>query len=130
MANHEPRFYACDSCHVCIEEICGDKGDFTCCGTNLKELTANTSEGAQEKHLPVVETNGNQITVRVGGVLHPMSEEHSIEWIYLKTQKGSQRIDLKPDEEPVAAFVLTDGDKPVAAYAYCNLHGFWKTEIG
>lgn len=129
MTNQDPRFYACDSCHVCIEEICGDKGDFSCCGTNLTPLTANTSEGAQEKHLPVVEKDGSKITVRVGDILHPMSAEHSIEWIYLQTKKGSQRVSLTPDEEPVAVFMIADGDSPVAAYAYCNLHGFWKTEI-
>ncbi len=129
MANHEPSFFACDSCHICIEEICGKEGDFSCCGTPLVKLIPNTSDGAQEKHLPVVTQDGNRVTVNVGDVLHPMSEEHSIEWIYLQTKKGSQRITLTPEETPSAEFLLTEGDSPIAAYAYCNLHGFWKTEI-
>lgn len=129
MANHEPSFYVCDSCHICIEEICGNKGDFSCCGAPLTKLTPNTSEGAQEKHLPVVTQDGNRVTVQVGDVLHPMSAEHSIEWVYLQTKKGSQRIHLSPEDTPCVVFALAEGDSPVAAYAYCNLHGFWKTEI-
>lgn len=129
MKQKEPKFYACGSCHVVIEEICGDKGDFSCCDTQLKELTANTSEGAHEKHLPVVEQDGNRVTVKVGSIFHPMSQEHSIEWVYLQTEKGCQRVNLSATDEPVAVFLLAEGDRPVAAYAYCNLHGFWKTEI-
>ena len=37
-------------------------------------------------------------------------------------------LDLKPGEEPNASFDLGD-DKAVAVYAYCNLHGLWKTEV-
>jgi len=55
-----------------------------------------------------------------------MLPEHWIQWIYLQTEKGGQRVDLHPGEEPVAHFVLAEGDKVVAAYEYCNLHGLWK----
>ena len=58
-----------------------------------------------------------------------MLTEHSIEWVYLQTTKGCQIVNLKPNEAPIAKFVLSDGDTPIAAYTYCNLHGFWKTEI-
>lgn len=92
-------------------------------------LDGSTAEGAGEKHLPVVEREGNRITVKVGSVLHPMTEEHSIGWIFLETKKGGQFIRLRPDREPVGEFVLSDGDEAVAAYAYCNLHGFWKKDI-
>ena len=129
MSKHEPIFYACDNCHIIIEEIIGTKEGFSCCGTQMEKLTPNTSEGAHEKHMPVVEQNGNTITVKVGSIFHPMSEEHSIEWIYLQTEKGGQRLKLDPDEEPVATFVVCDRDRALAAYAYCNLHGFWKVDI-
>lgn len=92
-------------------------------------LDSSTAEGAGEKHLPVVEKNGNSITVKVGSVFHPMTQEHSIGWIFLETKLGGQLIRLKPDEDPVGEFLLSDKDEAVAAYAYCNLHGFWKTEI-
>lgn len=129
MSSNKPRFFACDTCKAIIEEIHGDQKEYTCDGVKLKELTPNTSEGAQEKHLPVVEQTGNKVTVNVGSIFHPMSEEHSIEWIYLETEKGCQRVNLRADEDPCATFLLPEGDRPIAAYAYCNLHGFWKTEI-
>lgn len=101
----------------------------TCEGEVMQEMTANTSEGAAEKHLPVIEQNENEVIVKVGTIFHPMTEEHSIGWVYLETEKGGQRFILNPDEPPIAKFAIAKGDKPVAAYAYCNLHGFWKTEI-
>lgn len=126
---HNPKFFTCDQGRVLIEEMRGEKDGFACDGVELRELVPNTTEGAHEKHLPVVELEGDRITIKVGSVFHPMTEEHSIEWVYLKTQKGSQRVDLTPNGKPEAEFRLAKGDKPVAAYAYCNQHGFWKTEI-
>ena len=92
-------------------------------------LEPNTSEGAAEKHLPIIETDGNHVTVKVGSIFHPMSEEHNIGWVCLQTKAGAtMRVPLDPACEPVAHFTLEDGDTPKAAYAWCNLHGFWKTE--
>lgn len=129
MAKQEPKFYVCDHCHIIIEEITEKKCEFTCCGVAMEELIANTSDGAHEKHLPVAKTDGNTVTVNIGSILHPMTDEHSIEWVYLQTEKGCQRIHLCPSCEPTAVFTLIEGDQPIAAYAYCNLHGFWKTEL-
>lgn len=98
-----------------------------CAGFEL--LDSSSAEGAGEKHLPIVERTGRKITVKVGSIFHPMTEEHSIGWIFLETKKGGQFVKLSPDNQPVGEFVLDDGDEAVAVYAYCNLHGFWKTEI-
>ena len=94
----------------------------------MEELTPNTSDGAGEKHVPVIKKDGNKVTVEVGSVAHPMLEAHYIMFVLLETKKGVQRVDLAPDTEPKAEFVLADGDEVVAAYEYCNLHGLWKAE--
>ncbi len=96
-------------------------------GFGIMDSTA--SEGAGEKHLPVVERDGDKITVKVGSVFHPMTKEHSITWIFLETQKGGQFVRLAPGGQPVAEFILPKGDTAIAAYAYCNLHGFWRTAV-
>ncbi len=96
-------------------------------GFGIMDSTA--SEGAGEKHLPVVERDGDKITVKVGSVFHPMTKEHSITWIFLETQKGGQFVRLDPGGQPVAEFILPKGDTAIAAYAYCNLHGFWRTAV-
>lgn len=91
-----------------------------------EEITANTTDGAYEKHVPVLEHTGDHVVVRVGSVEHPMLEAHYIEWIVLETATGYQKKDLKPGEKPVADFAVTE--PVVAAYEYCNLHGLWKAE--
>ena len=57
-----------------------------------------------------------------------MEEKHNIAFIALHTQNGVQRKNLLPDEAPEATFALADGDQVIAVYAFCNLHGLWKTE--
>lgn len=99
-----------------------------CCGEKMSEIIPNTSEGAGEKHLPVVKADGNRVTVSVGSVTHPSDAVHHIRWIYLETEHGGQRRILEPGEAPEAVFELVN-DRPVAAFAYCNLHGLWQTSI-
>ena len=122
----ERKFYVCKLCGNIVGLIHAGGGTLSCCGQPMQELVANTSDGATEKHVPVIEAQGSKVTVKVGSVTHPMLPEHFIQWIYLQTEKGGQRVDLHPGEEPVAHFVIAEGDKVVAAYEYCNLHGLWK----
>ena len=89
-----------------------------------EELIANTTDGAFEKHVPVIEVNGDTVTVKVGFVEHPSLEAHYIEWILLQTEMGFQIHYLKPGMKPEATFKTTE--KIVAAFEYCNLHGLWK----
>lgn len=90
------------------------------------EVVANTTDGAHEKHVPVITVSGDEVKVAVGSVEHPSLEAHYIEWILLVTETGMQMKWLKPGMKPEATFKVTD--KPVAAYEYCNLHGLWMAE--
>ena len=91
-----------------------------------EEITPNTTDGALEKHVPVIEKDGDKVTVTVGSVEHPMVDEHYIEWVALETKKGNQRKALSPGQAPSVCFSMCEGDEVVAVYAYCNLHGLWK----
>ena len=71
---------------------------------------------------------GNKATVKIGAVEHPMVDVHYIEWIVVETCCGVYRANLKPGDAPQAVFTLREGECVKAAYAYCNLHGLWKTE--
>ncbi|MBO4320332.1 MAG: desulfoferrodoxin [Treponema sp.] len=119
------RFYKCKKCGKIIAVIKGSPCDTMCCGEAMVELKANTTDAAVEKHVPVVQKNGNLVEVSVGSVAHPMEEKHYIEWISLETKEANLMKELKPGDEPKAVFALTDGDDVVRAYAYCNLHGLW-----
>ena len=120
-------FYRCEHCGNIVAYIHDSGVRCQCCGEEMKPLVPNTSDGAGEKHVPVIEQNGRTVTVTVGSVEHPMLEAHYIEWIMLETKEGRQRKTLMPGEKPVATFALTDADAVVAAYEYCNLHGLWKS---
>lgn len=96
---------------------------------DLEPLEANVVDASQEKHVPVVEREGHKITVKVGSVEHPMSEEHYIQFIAIQMKKGYAVRQLSAGEAPEAFFCLDKNDEPVAVYAYCNLHGLWKTEL-
>lgn len=122
-------FYKCQVCKNIITYLNKDKCDVRCCGQVMVKFEPNTSDGAREKHVPVVEINGNTVKVTVGEVFHPMLDVHYIEWIMIETEHGRQRKMLKPGQEPVAYFELLEGDKVLAAYEYCNLHGLWKKEL-
>ena len=122
-------FYKCAHCGNIIAHIHDSGVRVVCCGEEMKPLVPNTSDGAGEKHVPVITQEGNIVTVAIGSVAHPMLEAHFIQWIILETTAGRQRKELKPGEKPVAVFALTDGNEVVAAYEYCNLHGLWSATI-
>lgn len=103
--------------------------EISCNGKPMQTLSANTTDAAQEKHVPAVEVEGNKITVKVGSVAHPMTDAHWIQWIYLQTKRGGQHRYLTPSDAPEATFLVAEGDEPLAVYEYCNLHGLWKVDV-
>lgn len=123
-----PTFLICETCGNLIGMIECSECTPSCCGKPMVELKANVTDAAQEKHVPVVEVSGDKCKITIGADAHPMTEEHQIVWVYLKTEKGGQRKTLKAGEQPSVVFSVVD-DKPLAAYAYCNLHGLWMAEI-
>ena len=96
-----------------------------CEGGNLEELVPNTTDAAGEKHVPVININGQEVTVTVGEVEHPMLDAHYITFIALETDKGAIIRELKPSQKPSAVFTIGADEKVIAAYEYCNLHGLW-----
>lgn len=120
------KYYVCDHCGNIIEYVEESGVPVMCCGQKMSELVPGTSDGAHEKHVPVVTVDGDRVTVEVGAVEHPMVEAHYIQWIVLETTRGSQRVKLEYTDKPRVEFKLAEGEKVVAAYEYCNLHGLWK----
>lgn len=125
----ESKFYKCEVCGNIAEKVKNSGVPLVCCGKPMQELVANSTDAAGEKHVPVVEVKGNEFHVNVGSVQHPMSEEHLIDWICLETAQGCQRKALTASDAPKVVFALVEGDQPKAVYAYCNLHGLWKTAL-
>ena len=122
------KFYICEHCGNLIGMIYDAGVPMMCCGQKMKKLEAGVAEASHEKHVPVVKVDGNIVNVSVGSVEHPMAEEHNVAWVYLQTDQGGQRKNLEVGKAPIVKFALAD-EKPIAVYAYCNLHGLWKADI-
>lgn len=98
-----------------------------CCGEEMTELVAGSTDAAQEKHVPAVKVQGSTLLVKVGEVAHPMLDEHYIQWVAVQQGDKVQFAGLHPGQEPKASFTIEPGG-PYTVYEYCNLHGLWKAE--
>ena len=122
------KFNVCPHCGNLVEMVNDAGVNPVSCGQKMNELVPNTVEASGEKHIPAVTLGDGFVEVNVGSVDHPMADVHWIQWVPLVTDKGSYRKALNPGEAPKVYFLLA-GEKPLAVYAYCNLHGLWKTEL-
>ena len=124
MASSNLQVYKCGVCGAEVEVIRGGGGTLVCCNKPMNLLAENTTDAAQEKHVPVIEKVDGGVKVSVGSVAHPMVEDHLIEWIEIIADGKIQRQSLKPGDAPEAVFSVEAAQ--ITARAYCNLHGLWK----
>ena len=117
--------YKCDLCGNIVEILDGGKGQLVCCGEPMKLLEEQTADWKNEKHVPVVEKEENKVKVIVGSTLHPMVEDHWIEWIEIIADGKVQRKYLNPGDEPKAKFKVKNAEN-IIVREYCNKHGLWK----
>lgn len=129
MNSIEQKFFRCRHCGNLAGMVHSSGAPMQCCGEIMQALTANTTDASAEKHVPVIVVDGNKVTVKVGSAAHPSLQEHYIEWIYLQTDCGGQRKSTVIGNDPQAVFMLAEGEKALAAFEYCNLHGLWKAVI-
>lgn len=123
------KFYLCTVCGNVTVKLVDSGVTMSCCGKPMLELVPSETDGLGEKHLPVVEwLDKSTLKVKVGSIAHPMTENHRIMFIYLETEHGGQIHYLKPGDPAEAVFHIC-GDKPVAVYEYCNVHGLWKSPV-
>ena len=120
------QIYKCELCGNIVEVLHEGAGELICCGQAMKVFEENTTDAAQEKHVPVIEIADNEVRIRVGSVPHPMEEKHYIEWIELIADGKAYRQFLKPGDEPRAVFHVEASQ--ISAREYCNLHGLWKAD--
>ena len=126
---NKTKFYICETCGNLVKVVHASGVSMMCCGKKMTEIVPGTVEASREKHIPEVKVDGNTVTVTVGSVAHPMAAEHSILWVYLETNLGGQHKNLEVGAAPTVSFSLAEGEIPVSAYAYCNLHGLWQADI-
>jgi superoxide reductase len=126
MAVVKLQVYKCSVCGNQVEVTAVGGGTLVCCNKPMDLMAENTTDAAQEKHVPVMERVDGGIKVKVGSVPHPMQKEHWIEWIEVIAGGKTYRQFLEPGEPPEAVFPIDDQQLNVRAF--CNLHGLWKAE--
>lgn len=125
MAVAQLQVYKCSVCGNEVEVVYVGGGTLVCCNKPMDLLEENTTDAAQEKHVPVIEKVDGGVNVKVGSVPHPMAEDHYIPWIELVVDSRAYRQFLEPGEKPEASFPVEGAE--LTARAECNLHGLWKS---
>ena len=123
----EQKFYYCKHCGKIVALVKESGVPVICCGEIMTEMIPGTTDASVEKHVPTYRVENNKVYVNVGSIEHPMTSEHYIEWVSLQTSSGNQRKLLKPNSSPEVCFAILEDDKIEAVYAYCNLHGLWRS---
>ena len=123
--------YKCNLCNNLVEVMHEGVGELVCCNQPMEIVECNTSEisDLNEKHIPVIEKQIDNMNIRVGAVLHPMTEEHHIYFIqaishdkkYVKTKF------LEINETP--ELNVKTSSESLWSRALCNIHGLFKGEI-
>lgn len=119
--------YKCLKCGNIVEVMAAGEATPECCGEPMKLMQEGKTDGALEKHVPVIEKTPTGFKVKVGAVPHPMEAAHWIQWIELIADGRSYHKFLKPGDAPEAEFCIAATS--VTAREYCNLHGHWKAEV-
>ena len=125
----EVKFYKCMHCGNIAIKVVDSGVPLVCCGEQMVELVPDTQEAALEKHIPAVEVEGDRIHVNIGSIDHPMIEEHHIMFICLVKEDAYEIHPLSAGDSPCCDFYISDGEKPLAVYEYCNIHGLWKCDL-
>ena len=120
------QIYRCNVCGNIVEVLHAGAGKLVCCGEDMELLRENTEDTGYEKHVPVIERDGDDVKVKVGSVAHPMESEHYIEFIELIADNKIFRKHLSSRDKPEAEFE-TDA-KELSAREYCTVHGLWKSK--
>jgi superoxide reductase len=124
MAAERYQVYKCEVCGIVTVILEGGAGEPFCCGRPMSLLPERTADAGKEKHVPVVEDDGEELLVKVGSIEHPMEAKHYIQWIELIGESGVCRRELAPGQKPQARFPSGGGARQIRCY--CNLHGLWK----
>lgn len=123
------KFYRCEHCGNIAVKVVDSGVPLVCCGEPMVELVADTTDAALEKHVPDVHIEGNHVHVNIGSVDHPMTPEHYIQFICLVKEAEYEIHPLQDDMQPHTDFYLGEGEKPLAVYEFCNIHGLWVKEL-
>ena len=123
--------YKCNVCGNVVEIINAGVGQLVCCSLPMELLPEHKNDDEyQEKHIPIVTLEGENKTIRVGSIPHPMEEKHYIMFIEAISpdKKYLKRKYLFPSEEAKMELKQNCNYSEFTARELCNIHGLWVSE--
>lgn len=120
-------FVKCDKCGSILGMFVEGEGEV--CSPDILKIPVQTEGEKSPKHKPVVEIDGDNLTVKVGEAAHPMDDDHYIQFVAVEAGSELYAKCFKPGEAAEATFTVgADKAADAVAYAFCNLHGLWSSE--
>lgn len=121
------QIYRCEICGNIVEVEHIGAGTLVCCGEDMLLEDENKDMANAQKHIPVIveDQDGVGVKITIGEILHPMTEEHHLDWVQVHTTFGDIRKKLELGEAPI--FVLPNLQKEdiLGIRSYCNEHGLY-----
>ena len=117
--------YRCNLCGNIVEVLVEGNRQLVCHEQDMELLEEKQSDVGSEKHVPIIERDGDKIVVKVGEVPHPMIEEHHICFVELFVGDKVYRKILNTGNEPKGVFEVCADIDYLKAREYCNVHGLW-----
>ena len=95
------KIFKCEDCGSIVEVLVDAHEEKACCDSSKNIIEPQTEGDKAPKHVPVISVDGNEVTVAVGEVQHPMHD--------------TVDADLLAANEAIAR-------------EFCNLHGLWASQ--
>lgn len=120
--------YRCEACGNVIKVLFAGAGQLSCCGLPMDLLVEQSSGSPAAEHFALVRRMDDGYRVTVGGVPHPMQDDHYIVWIEFFADGVVSRRFLTPGSEPAAIFHCPEAGQ-AQARIYCSVHGLWRERL-
>ena len=121
------QIYHCEICGNVVEVERMGVGTLVCCGQDMLLEDENRDMANAQKHIPVIveDQDGLGVKITIGEILHPMTEEHHLDWVQIMTVAGDIRKKMELGEAPVLVLPNLKKEEILGIRSYCNVHGLY-----
>lgn len=120
-------YYQCPRCHNLIQALKEPANVPMCCGKWMQTISENDIKHAINVEKTALTSDTSLIRITIGALdLHPMTPEHHITSISLKTNETNYSYYLQAqDEIPAAEFIISQDEFIEYISIVCNIHGLF-----
>ena len=93
------KIFKCEDCGSIVEVLVDAHEEKDCCDSSKNVIEPQTEGDKAPKHVPVISVDGNEVTVAVGEVQHPMDDDHFIQFVELIVGDERYIKHFKPEHQ-------------------------------